>query len=638
VDRTTSVKKVAQLIIENQVSSVVITAKREPENIVPIGVVTERQIVQAWALGIDIAQTPASLIMRRLGQELNPTNSLLYAYQQMQSDRMDTLLVSEGKSELSGGQWGIITAMELLRSLEPMQIYRRLKRTQQFAQQLQVEKAQLLSRRNAELTEQVQQQTEKLRQESEKLKQQVQQAKLINQITQAMRGTLVLDEIFQTTVNQLHEALKVSRCLIFHPNTDNQFAVHHVSEATCKGSSLIGLHCNFYQLYDAQLSQGKPLILPEINSSFPTEIQEAAQGCKIRAIMIMPLIYQQTYIGGISLHQCDRQREWTEDEVDFVKAIADHCAIAIHQAKLYQELQTELQERQKAEAALRKQKQFLQDVIDTNPNLIFVKDWQGRFVLANQACADILGINVEQMLGKTDGELNPTLGERQQFNPDDQEVMTTRKTKFISEEPLTNVTGEVRWLQTVKKPLLSSDGQTIQLLGVATDITERKRAETALQELNSQLESKVAERTEQLNQIIRGLAKEIVQHQRTEVSLQQNQAQLQAILDNLPAVMYVYDTQDRYLLINRQYETLFNVKKEEIVGQTVYDFWSPEIADLFATNNRLVREHGTALHTEEIAPHEDSLHTYITVKFPLKDSDGEIYAVCGISTDITDRK
>lgn len=765
VDRATSVQKLAQLIIANQVNSLVITAEIAPEKIVPIGVVTERQIVQAWTLGMDIAQTPASLIMRRLGQELNPTNSLLYAYQQMQSDRMDTLLVSESQSEFSDKKWGIITAMELLRSLEPMHIYRRLKRTQQFVHQLQAEKAQLLSRRNAELTEQVQQQTEKLRQESEKLKRQVQQAKLINQITQAMRGTLVLDEILQTTVNQLHEALNPSRCLIFRPNADNQLAIHYVSEATSEGNSLIGISCDFYQVYHSQLSQGEPLVLPEINSSLTGKIQETAKGCNIRAIMIMPLIYQQTYIGGISLDECDRQREWTEDEVAFVKAIADHCAIAIHQAKLYQQLQIELQERQKAEAALRKQKQFLQDVIDINPNLIFVKDFQGRFILANQACADIIGLTVEQMLGKTDAQLNPKLGEAQQFYHDDREVMITRKTKFIAEEQLTNITGEVRWLQTVKKPILASDGETIQVLGVATDITERKRAEIALQKLNSLLETKVAERTEQLNQIIRGLAKEIVQHKRTEAalkesenrfrnliettndwvwevnenlvytysspkvkeilgydpeeilgktpfdlmppdeatrvlnasqpmvmaqqgltclentnihknghlvvletsaspifdekglfkgyrgidrditqrkraeaSLQESQAQLQAILDNLPAVMYLYDTQDRYLLTNRQFETLFNVKKEEIVGKTVYDCWPPDIAEVFARNNCLVREQGTAVRTEEVAPNEDGLHTYLTVKFPLRNSDGEIYAVCGISTDITDRK
>ncbi|MFB2896840.1 PAS domain S-box protein [Aerosakkonemataceae cyanobacterium BLCC-F50] len=765
VDRATSVQKVAQLIRENSGNSVVITTEREPEKIIPIGIVTERQIVQAWALGMDVTQTPASLIMRRLGQELNPTNSLLYAYQQMQNDRLDTLLVSDGKSEFSSGRWGIITAMELLRSLEPMQIYRRLKRTQQFVQQLQVEKAQILSRRNAELTEQVQQQTEKLRQDSEKLKRQVQQATLINQITQAIRETLILEEILPTTVNQLHEALNVSRCLIFRPNPASQLPVYYVSEFTSECEGLISGRCNFYRLYHSQISQGEPLILPEINANLTAEIQEAAQECNIRAIMIMPLIYQQTYIGGISLHQCDREREWTEDEIAFVKAIADHCAIAIHQANLYQQLQIELQERQKAEAALREQKKFLQDVIDTNPNLIFVKDWEGRFVLANQACADIVSLTVEQMLDKTDAELNPNSGEAQQFDRDDREVMTTRKTKFIAEEQLTNFTGEVRWLQIVKKPILSSDGETIQLLGVASDITERKRAEIALQKLNSQLETKVAERTEQLNQIVRGLAKEIVQHQRAqaalkeseqrfrilvetssdvvwevnenavytyvspkineilgyepeeilgktpldlmppeeakrvskifesivarqqpftcfentqihkngnyvvieasgvpifnekgifkgyrgidrniterqlaEASLRESQTQLQAILDNLPAVMYLYDTQDRYLLINRQFETLFNVKKEEIIGKGIYDFWLPEIANVFATNNRLVREQGTAVHTEEVAPHEDGLHTYLTVKFPLKNSDGEIYAVCGISTDITDRK
>ncbi|MBE9228805.1 PAS domain S-box protein [Phormidium sp. LEGE 05292] len=639
-DRAISVQKLAQLIIENQVKSVVITTEIAPEKIVPIGVVTERQIVLAWTLGMDITQTPASLIMRRLGQELNPTNSLLFAYQQMLSDRTDTLLVSEGQSEISGGRWGIITAMELLRSLEPMQIYQRLKRTQQFVKQLQVEKAQFLSRRNAELTEQVQQQTEKLRLESEKLKRQVQQAKLINQITQAMRGSLVLDEIFQTTVNQLHEALNISCCLIFRPNADRQLTVHYVSEASSKENPLIGVQCDFYRHYHSLLSQGEPIVLPEINSSFPGEIQEAAKHSNIHAIIIMPLIYQQTYIGGISLHQCDRQRDWTEDEIVFVKAIADHCAIAIHQANLYQQLQTELQERQKAETALREQKQFLQDVIDINPNLIFVKDLQGRFILANQAYADIFGINVEQILGKTDAELNQNQQECQKFSNDDREVMISRKTKFISEEPLTSVTGEVRWLQTVKKTILSSDGHTVQLLGVATDITDRKRAETALQQLNSQLEIKVAERTNQLNQIIRGLAKEIVLHQRTEAILKETEQRFRNLVETSSDLVWETNENAVYSYVSPRIKEILGYEPEEVLGKTPLDLMLPEeakrVRNIFEP---LVASQQGFTCLENVQIHKNGHHVVLEASgIPIFDNQGSFKGYRGIDRDITERK
>jgi PAS domain S-box-containing protein len=121
---------------------------------------------------------------------------------------------------------------------------------------------------------------------------------------------------------------------------------------------------------------------------------------------------------------------------------------------------------------------FLRQVIDTNPHLIFVKDWEGRYVLANAAVADLYGTSVDSVLGKRDADFNPKHEEVDKYLRDDREVMASQRATFISEEPATNArTGEIRWFQTVKVPLLSSDGKTPQVLGVATDITERKSLE-----------------------------------------------------------------------------------------------------------------------------------------------------------------
>jgi PAS domain S-box-containing protein len=121
---------------------------------------------------------------------------------------------------------------------------------------------------------------------------------------------------------------------------------------------------------------------------------------------------------------------------------------------------------------------FLRQVIDTNPHLIFVKDWDGRYMLANEAVAELYGTSVDSLLGKRDADFNPKHEEVEKYLRDEREVMASQQATFIAEEPATNAkTGETRWFQTVKVPLLSLDGSTRQVLGVATDITERKHLE-----------------------------------------------------------------------------------------------------------------------------------------------------------------
>ena len=121
---------------------------------------------------------------------------------------------------------------------------------------------------------------------------------------------------------------------------------------------------------------------------------------------------------------------------------------------------------------------FLRQVIDTNPNLIFVKDWEGKYVLANEAVAQFHGTTVETLIGKRDSDFGLKDGEVEKFLRADREVLSTQLATFIPEEQATCTrTGATRWFQTVKVPLLSPDGSARQVLGVATDITERKQLE-----------------------------------------------------------------------------------------------------------------------------------------------------------------
>jgi PAS domain S-box-containing protein len=116
------------------------------------------------------------------------------------------------------------------------------------------------------------------------------------------------------------------------------------------------------------------------------------------------------------------------------------------------------------------------------------------------------------------------------------------------------------------------------------------------------------------------------------------QEQLMALIDHTSAVIYMRDVDGRYLLVNREYERLFNLHRADIVGLTDHDLFPGPIADEFRANDLQAIARGTPVQMEEEAPGEDGAHWYVTVKFPLVDDGGRAYAVCGISTDITERK
>lgn len=132
------------------------------------------------------------------------------------------------------------------------------------------------------------------------------------------------------------------------------------------------------------------------------------------------------------------------------------------------------------ESNLDYQQKLLQTVIDVSPNMIFVKNWAGEYILANHALAKFYGTTVEQMLGKTDADFNPNRQQTDFYLSIDRQVIVTREEKWISSEPVRRFDGEIRWFQTTKIPIPSFDETTYYVLGIATDVTKRHEAERVL--------------------------------------------------------------------------------------------------------------------------------------------------------------
>jgi PAS domain S-box-containing protein len=159
--------------------------------------------------------------------------------------------------------------------------------------------------------------------------------------------------------------------------------------------------------------------------------------------------------------------------------------------------------------------------------------------------------------------------------------------------------GEYRWILDIGVPRFNQDRSFAGCIGIGFDITERKR---------------------------------------TEEALRASQEQLQAIWNNSPAILFIKDRQGRYLDHNPGFLKRTSLSHEQILGKTDEEIFPPEQAAAFRANDQRILEENRAIECEETAQQKDGIHTSIVQKFPLRDAQGQPYAICGIITDITERK
>jgi len=214
---------------------------------------------------------------------------------------------------------------------------------------------------------------------------------------------------------------------------------------------------------------------------------------------------------------------------------------------------------------------------------------------------------VKAMMGYTDEEFPDVLESwASRLHPEDADRVFTalrghieRRDPYDVEYRLLTKAGKYGWFRARGQAIWDETGRITRMSGSLQCVTDRKRAEEALL------------RNEQL---------------------------LRNVADNTTAVIYVKDIDGRFLFINRRFEQLFHLATDQIIGHTNHEIFPREIADAFRANDLQVLERNSTVEYEELVPHEDGLHTYLSIKFPLCDLTGTPYATCGISTDITERK
>ena len=191
------------------------------------------------------------------------------------------------------------------------------------------------------------------------------------------------------------------------------------------------------------------------------------------------------------------------------------------------------------EAALRQSKALFMSVLENMPAMVFVKDAQQlRFELLNRQGELLLGRPREALLGKGDTDFFPA-EQAAAFQQADRKVLAAEQVMEIPEETVRTAGGEIRYLTTRKVALRDENGTATHLLGISLDITERKRADEALQQ--------------------------------TSLSLARSTSFLHTVTENLPGLVAYWDTDLRCHFANKYFLTWFGKSLDEAMGESIGD-------------------------------------------------------------------
>ncbi|MEO6058333.1 MAG: PAS domain S-box protein [Gemmatimonadales bacterium] len=293
-------------------------------------------------------------------------------------------------------------------------------------------------------------------------------------------------------------------------------------------------------------------------------------------------------------------RQLSLEETDLLNVLASRVVAELELHRSLAAHARVLAERDRVQIVLEQERTFLRRIIDTQPSMVFVKDWDGRFVLVNEALARCYGSTVDGVVGKTDADLNPDAGEVDHFVHDDREVMATRRLKLIAEEPVTNAEGQVNWFTTVKVPLVNEDGTCDTLLGVATDITAQKRALAALRE------------SEQLHRTLGDVA---------------------------PGFIWTVDATGRYEWVNRTWEEFTGSTCEDLNAHGWERFNHPDELPEIAQRWEAATAGGTPFEMELRYRRRDGVFRWMLCRVvPVTDEAGRVSRWVGSSVDIDDLK
>jgi PAS domain S-box-containing protein len=262
------------------------------------------------------------------------------------------------------------------------------------------------------------------------------------------------------------------------------------------------------------------------------------------------------------------------------------------------ELEKQAKERKPAEETLREKATLLDNILRGSTDFaIATTDLDFKITYYNPVAEDLFGYTASEVIGKSVQEMHTKENvSPERFEKAIEEVRTYGEYRYSVEQ---ETTAGTRYIDSRVVGITKPGGDLVGFVLFSQDNTESKLAVEKLRE---------------------------------------KEQQLQAIMDYSPVAIYVKDTQGRYIMVNREGMERGGYSRKEFVGKTDYDLFPKDVAIKFIENDQKVLESKTPVIAEEVFDLNDEKSIFWTAKFPLLNTDGIPYAICGISSDITDRK
>ncbi|HEY9662932.1 MAG TPA: PAS domain-containing protein, partial [Allocoleopsis sp.] len=281
-------------------------------------------------------------------------------------------------------------------------------------------------------------------------------------------------------------------------------------------------------------------------------------------------------------------------------------------------------ERQQAEIALRQSEERWQLAIEGSNDGIWDHNLITGEHFLSPRCMEILGYDYE--------EIDSFEKWMDQIHPDDQPVLQTTFQAYLAHKtPIYAVEyrircqdGSYKWLLARGKAFWDETGTPLRAIGSMSDITLRKQAETTLQHLNAELEQRVQQRTQDLQQAY--------------ARLQDSEARFQTFMNNSPTVSWISKTNGVLVYVSQNYYRTFELQAADAVGQSVFELYPPAIAQPFWHDLQTVIQTHQVLETVRFMPRADgTVGEFLMYKFPLSASSGQPL-IGGIAIDITEHR
>jgi PAS domain S-box-containing protein len=260
----------------------------------------------------------------------------------------------------------------------------------------------------------------------------------------------------------------------------------------------------------------------------------------------------------------------------------------------------DITDRVRAEAEVRRSRVLLQAVIDAVPALISVTDANGQYVLVNAACAAYHGHPAQWFPGKGIGDVH---------RPDYASLLRERDRRTLKgetpghpyEETYCESDGRISFWLGTDAPIRIDGGVPQYVVSVSLDITELKRAQSAVQE---------------------------------------SRTLLGAVVDAVPMSIHVKDLDGRYVLVNADMAAQAGRPVEWIIGKRVGDLFPESYARTVTERDRQLIEQGepTPLFEEDYVDRAGDTSTWLVRKVPLRDDAGRVKYIVSVGLDITERK